>query len=190
MRKLILSTNITLDGFMAGPDGELDWHFQNWNDEMGVYAMEQINAIDTILVGRATYERMAIHWPAVAVNLASDKGEIEFANKMNSLPKIVFSTTLSAVEWNNSKLVKANIAEEVVKLKQQPGRDMIMWGGVGIVATFMQLGLIDEYRTFIAPVVIGSGMRFGKDRSRNLDLKLLSTKTFSNGVVLLCYEPK
>ena len=175
---------------MAGPDGELDCHFQNWNDEMGVYSMQQINAIDTILVGRATYERMAIHWPAVAVNLASDKGEIEFANKMNSLPKIVFSTTLSAVEWNNSKLVKANIAEEVVKLKQQPGRDMIMWGGVGIVATFMQLGLIDEYRTFIAPVVIGSGMRFGKDRSRNLDLKLLSTKTFSNGVVLLCYEPK
>ncbi len=189
MRKLILSTNITLDGFMAGPDGGLDWHFQHWNDEMGAYSMEQINAVDTILVGRATYEGMANHWPAVAVNLASEPCEIKFANKMNSLPKIVFSTTLSAVQWNNSKLVKTNMVEEVVKLKQQPGRDMIMWGGVGIVATFMQLRLIDEYRIFIAPVVIGSGMRFGKDHDRNLDLKLLSTKIFSNGVVLLCYEP-
>lgn len=189
MRKVILSTNITLDGFMAGSNGELDWHFQNWNEEMEKYAYEQLSTMDTILVGRVTYQLMANYWPSAATNPAGTKRGIEFADMMNNYPKIVFSRTLEKVAWKNSRLVKENIAEEISNLKQQPGKDMIMWGGVGIVSTFTQLGLIDEYRIWVAPVVLGSGMSLCKGIKHRLDMKLLKTKTFSNGVVLLCYEP-
>lgn len=190
MRKVILSTNITVDGFMAGPKGELDWHFENWNEEMATYAYEQLNTMDTILAGRVTYQNMANFWPSAAANPAVTKRDIEFADMMNNYPKIVFSRTLETVAWKNSRLVKDNIAEEISKLKQQPGKDMIMWGGVGIVSTFARLGLIDEYRIWIAPVVLGSGMSLCNGLKKRLTMKLLKTETFSNGVVLLYYEPE
>ncbi|HEY3251394.1 MAG TPA: dihydrofolate reductase family protein [Ignavibacteria bacterium] len=190
MRKVMLSTHMTLDGFMAGPNKELDWHFENWNDDMERYISEQKNDIDTILVGRVTYQSMAKHWPAVAEDQLARKNDIEFANWMNRLPKVVFSRTLSAVEWNNSRLVKHNISEEISKMKRQTGKDMILWGGVGIVSTFIQLGLIDEYQIWIAPVILGSGMPLFKNVKCRLDLKLLETNSFSNGVILLSYRIK
>jgi dihydrofolate reductase len=190
MRKVILSVNITLDGFMAGPRGELDWHMQQWNDEMGEYAFQQLSNTDTILVGRVTYQAMANFWPQAFKGPGSKKGDIAYAHMMNSYPKIVFSKTLSTVDWRNSRLVKENIREEVVNMKQQPGKDMIMWGGVGIVSTFIQMGLIDEYRVWVAPVILGNGMRPGLDAKANSVLQLLNTVTFSNGVVMLCYRCK
>jgi dihydrofolate reductase len=180
VKKIILSTNISLDGYMGGPNGELDWHFQNWNDEMSKFAFEQLKTMDTILAGRVTYESMATHFSGLTD---------EFSQMMNAYSKIVFSKTLEKAEWNNSKIIRENIAEEIAKLKQQPGKDMIMWGGVSIVTTFMELNLIDEYRIFIAPIVLGSGINFGKDLKNRLNLKLLKTQTFSNGVVLHYYEP-
>ena len=188
MRKVILSVNLTLDGFMAGPKGELDWHMQQWNDEMGEYAFQQLSRVDTILVGRVTYQAMANFWPNAFKTPGSKKGDIGYAHMMNSYPKIVFSKTLSTVKWANSRLVKAGIREEVIKLKQQPGKDMIMWGGVGIASTFMQMGLIDEYRIWIAPVILGKGMRPGIEAKANCNLQLMNTVRFSNGVMLLCYQ--
>jgi dihydrofolate reductase len=188
MRKVILSINITLDGFMAGPGGELDWHMQRWNDEMGEYAFQQLSRTDTILLGRVTYEAMANYWPYAFIEPGSKKGDIEFAHMMNSYQKIVFSKTLSGVEWENTRVVKENIKQEIMQLKQQPGKDMIMWGGVSIVSSFMQMGLIDEYRISIAPVVLGNGMKPLINLTESPELKLIDTTTFSNGVVLLCYQ--
>ncbi len=108
---------------------------------------------------------------------------------MNNLPKIVFSKTLQKVEWNNSRLVKENIVEEISTMKQQPGKDMVIFGSGSIVSTFMQLGLIDEYRIIVNPVVLGKGKPLFKGINDKLNLKLLKTKTFSSGNVLLYYEP-
>jgi dihydrofolate reductase len=174
---------------MAGPNGELDWHFKYWNEEMGDYAYDQLKTMDTILTGRATYEGMADYWPYAAAELGARRKDIEFAEWMNGLSKVVFSKTLDKVKWNNSRLIKENIAEEINKMKQQPGKDMIMWGGVGIVKTFLQLGLIDDYRIWISPVVLGSGIPFGKDLNKTIDLNLVSITSFSTGVVLLNYSP-
>ncbi len=190
MRKVILSTHITLDGYMAGPNGELDWHQQNWNNEVGEFAFQQLSTVDTILVGRVMYQSMANFWPSAFKKSGSQRKDVAFANMMNTYTKIVFSRKLSTVTWNNSRLVKDHIADEITKLKQQPGKDMIIWGGFGIVQTFIQLGLIDEYRLSVAPVLIGDGLPLFQDTRSRLHLKLLSTRLFSNGVVLLCYRPK
>jgi dihydrofolate reductase len=191
MRKVILSVNVTLDGFMAGPNGELDWHFSHWNDKMGEYVFEQLSAMDTILTGRVTYENMSRHWPTAALNPVCSERDIEFAGMMNNLPKIVFSRTLSAVGWKNTRLVKDDIAGEIARLKQLPGRDMIIWGGAGIMSSFMQLDLVDEYRIWVSPVILGSGIPFFSNTASapRRNLRLLITKTFTNGVILHCYKP-
>ena len=186
----MLSTHVTLDGFMAGPKSELDWHFKNWNEEMEKYVNDQRSRFDTILVGRVTYQGMAKHWTAVAADPSARKQDIEFANWMNELPKVVFSKTLSTSEWNNSRIIKDNIAREISEMKLQPGKDMIMWGGVSIISTFIQLGLIDEYQIWVAPVVLGRGLPLFNNIKKSIDLKLLRTLQFSNSVILLSYKPK
>jgi dihydrofolate reductase len=188
MRKVILSTHVTLDGFACGPNGELDWHFDHWNDEMEEYVNEQTRNVDTILVGRVTYERMAAHWPKVLNNLTARRKDIEFASLMNTLPKVVFSKTLKRVEWNNSRVVNDDIDDEIMRMKEMPGNDMILWGGVNIVQTFIQRRLIDEYNIWVAPVILGSGRPIFKDVSK-LDLRLMRSIEFSNGVVLFTYSP-
>jgi dihydrofolate reductase len=190
MRKVILSTNVTLDGYMAGLNGELDWHFENWNEKMAEYAFGQLTMTDTILMGRVTYESMAEYWPEAEANPKGTRMDTEFARMMNTLPKIVFSTTLKEAGWNNSRIVRKNIEKEVKALKQQPGKDIIIWGGVRIVSTFISLGLIDEYRIFVAPVVLGRGLPLFKDINDSFNLRLLKSRAFRNGVILLTYEPK
>ncbi|MCW3464168.1 dihydrofolate reductase family protein [Chitinophaga nivalis] len=189
MRKVILSINLTLDGFMAGPNGELDWHFPHWNHEMATYAYDQLSAADTILAGRVTYQKMADHWPVAARDPYSNRQDLAFARLMNSLPKIVFSRTLSKVTWQHSRLMKENIREAIMQLKQQPGKDMIMYGGVTIAAAFIQMELIDEYRIWVNPVAIGSGTPLFENVEQHLALQLIDTTPFSNGVVLLRYRP-
>jgi len=192
MRKVILSVNITLDGYVASPNGELKWHFQNWNDEMESLISEQIKDIDTILMGRVVYQVMAKHWPLVELDLAGRIKDLQFAEWINSTQKIVFTRTLSTPDWNNSKLVKENIREEINRLKQGKGKDMIMWGGVRIIRSFLEMDLFDEFRLWIAPVAIGQGLSwFGFEKvRRKIDLHLTSTTTFSNGVVLLNYSKR
>ncbi|MFZ0895129.1 MAG: dihydrofolate reductase family protein, partial [Candidatus Nitrosopolaris sp.] len=187
MRKVILSNMVTLDGFFEGPNKELDWHIVD--EEFNEYAIDLLSNVDAILFGRLTYQLMADYWPAAATNPSTSKSDLEIADKMNNLPKIIFSKTLQRVEWNNSRLVKENIAEEILKMKQQPGKDMVIFGSGSIVSSFMQLGLIDEYRIIVNPVVLGNGKPLFKGVNDKHNLKLLKTRVFSSGIVILFYEP-
>lgn len=187
MRKVLLSNLVTLDGFFAGPKGELDWHIVD--EEFNQYAIDLLSKVDALLFGRVTYQLMADYWPAAATNPSTSKSDLEIADKMNNLPKIVFSKTLQQVEWNNSRLVKDNIAQEISKMKQQSGKDMVIFGSGSIVPTFMQYGLIDEYRIIVNPVVLGNGKPLFKGVNDKHNLKLLKTRLFDSGIVILFYEP-
>lgn len=178
MRKVILSIFVSFDGSFEGPNKELDWHV--WDDEMENYMGHFLNTVDTILLGGVAYQLLADYWPSSTENLAP---------KLNNLPKIVFSKTLEKVEWNNSTQIKENIKEEVLKIKQQPGKDLVLFGGADIASTFLQLGLIDEYRIVVNPVVLSNGKPLFKDIKERVNLKLLKTKTFTCGNVILYYQP-
>lgn len=179
MRKIILFNMITLDGFFAGPNGDIDWH--NVDDEFNDFSIEQLNTTDCLIFGRRTYELMTSYWPTEAA-LRDDP---QVAEKMNSISKIVFSRTLQKADWNNTRLVKESTPAEITNLKQQPGKDMFLFGSADLAAALIQNGLIDEFRLMVNPVVLGSGTPMFKER---LVLKLISARTFKNGNVLLCYE--
>jgi dihydrofolate reductase len=178
MRKVIVSIMLSVDGSFEGPNKELDWHI--WDDEMEKYMDNFLNTVDAILLGRVAYQLLAAYWPSSTENLAP---------KLNNLPKIVFSKTLEKVEWKNSRLIKDNIKEEMLRLKQQPGKDLVLFAGADIASTLQQLGLIDEYRIIVNPVVLSNGKPFFKDIKDRLSLKLLNTKTFNCGNVVLYYHP-
>lgn len=194
MRKLVLSAHVTLDGFASGPGGELDWHFSHWNDEMEEAVAVQLSTVDTLLVGRVTYEAMAGYWPAVAADPEGRRKDIQFAEWMNRVAKIVFSRKLSpfdieGMHWSNTRLIKDRIVERIEALKNGPGKDMIIWGGVSIIQTFIQSGIVDEYNIWISPVILGEGKPLFNDPAA-LELELIRTKTFRSGVTLVCYRPK
>lgn len=178
MRKVIVSNLMSLDGFFEGPNKELDWFIID--EEFFEYARTLLRPVDTILFGRRTYEHMAGYWP----HAPSD----EIADKMNSLPKIVFSATLKEAEWKNSRIVCGNAAEELAKLKQMSGGDMVLLGSAAFASSLLQAGLIDEYRVILIPIVLGSGNPLFQNIKARLKLKLLRTQTFSSGVVVLSYQ--
>jgi dihydrofolate reductase len=183
MRKVIVSEMVSLEGYFARPDGSLDWHVVD--DEFNTFARKQLDEMDTLLFGRVTYEGMASYWSTEAA--MTDDPEI--AAEMNSLPKIVFSRTLKTVDWSNSRLARGDLAEEIMRLKAQAGKDMVIFGSGEIVSTLTSLGLIDEYRLFVCPVVLGSGKSLFAGLSDTLNLELLGAQPFASGVVLLCYQP-
>ncbi len=186
MRRVVATEYVTLDGVMEAPGREDSlgarggWVFLFPNEEMARFKSDELFASDTLLLGRATYQIFAAAWP-------SRTGE--FADRINSLPKHVVSTTLEKAEWNNSRLIKENVAEEVSKLKQQPGQDILVYGSADLVHTLMQHDLIDEYRLMVFPIVLGIGKRLFKDWG-SVTLKLVESRTFSSGVVLLTYQPE
>src|SRR5258708_37465268 len=180
---------ITLDGYIAGPNGEMDWVGQFYDEAMGTYEDNLVSSADTLVLGRVTYESFAGAWPKVPENPSASKGEVEYAHKVNAMRKIVFSRTLSSVEWNNSRLVKEIIPEEITKLKQEPGRDMVIYGSASIVRTLTNLGLIDEYQLLVHPVVLGSGKPLFQDIKHKTNLKLIQSRTHPSGVVVLSYQP-
>jgi dihydrofolate reductase len=183
MRKVIVSNLISLDGFIAGPNGEIDWF--SWDKELESHSKDQIASMGAILFGRVTYELMADYWP----NASDTENDPAIIDAMNNLPKVVFSRTLESVEWNNSRLVKGDIEGEVARLKREPEKDIVIFGSGSIVSALSQAGLIDEYRIFVNPVVLGGGKpSFPGMRSR-LGLKHINTKTFGSGLVLICYQP-
>lgn len=183
MRKVILFNMITLDGFFEGPNRELDWH--NVDEEFNEFADEQLMTFDMLLFGRVTYELMASYWPTpTALN-----DDPDIANLMNSIPKIVFSRTLEKADWNNTRLVKDHVAEEMAKLKGMPGMDLAIFGSGVLASSFTNLGLIDEYRLIVNPVILGDGHSMFRGVNGRLNLKLLKTRTFRSGNVLLYYEP-
>ncbi len=180
MRKVFLFMMVSLDGFFEGPNHELDWH--NVDEEFNKFATDQLNGVDVLLFGRKTYELMAGYWPT------AKEDDPAVAEKMNNLPKIVFSRSLMGAKWNNSRLVKENIAEEITKIKQHSGKDMAIFGSSGLCVSLIQLGLIDEFRIMVNPVVLGKGNTLFGGIAHKLSLELLRTKTFSSGNVLLYYR--
>ena len=188
MRKVLFFMFTSLNGYYERGRPDLDWEnidWHNFNDEMASFSIEQINTVDTILFGRVTYEGMASYWPTPAAS--ADAPAI--AEKMNSLAKIVFSKTLERADWNNTRPVRSDAAEEVARLKEYPGKDMIIFGSSDLAASLAERGLIDEYRIMVNPILLGEGKPVFKGLKRDVRLKLLEARTFSNGNVLLSYAP-
>lgn len=178
MRKLIVSNMMSLDGFFEGPNKELDWHVVD--DEFFAYAREMLNSVDMILFGRTTYELMAAYWPFARKD--------EIAEKMNTLPKIVFSRMLDRADWNNTRLVREDAPAEIRKVKNQPGKDVVILGSAALAASLLQAGLIDEYRVILNPVLLGRGKLLFKGVTKNLTLKLRESKRLNSGVAILYYQ--
>lgn len=183
MRKVILFNMITLDGFFEGENQTLDWH--NVDEEFEAFAIEQLNEADILLFGRTTYELMANYWPSLPV--ADDP---VIAHKMNTISKIVFSKSMDKAEWENTRLIKDNIKEEITTLKNQSGKDIYIFGSAELASTLRDMDLIDEYRIMINPVVIGKGKPLFVNMNHRLNLKLHKIKEFNSGNVLLYYENK
>ena len=138
-RKIIVSEMVSLDSFFAGPNGEIDWHIVD--EEFNQYAIDLLSTVDTILFGRKTYQLFESYWPAAATNPSTSKSDLEIAHQINNMNKIVFSRTLERVEWKNARLFNEIIPEVVVKMKQQPGKNMVIYGSGSIVSALMQSGL-------------------------------------------------
>ena len=189
MRKLIVSMNVTLDGYMSGPNCELDWHFQTWTKEMADLLFQQLNAAEAILLGRITYNAMAKYWPAKAVDPSFPREDIAFADLMNRQQKLVVSSTLKQPEWNNSTLLRGNLRKEVLQLKNSGDRDIIVYGSRKIVHALIHHGLIDQYQLWIHPVLLGEGKPLFNGFAKKVSMKLTGIKRFESGVVTLYYEP-
>src|SRR5215211_3106784 len=180
MRKVVAVELVSLDGVMESPE---EWAFSYSNDEMEEANASGMAASDALLMGRVTYEQMAAYWP-------NQPGGVPMVDYINSVPKYVVSTTLEEpLEWNNSTMIEGDVAEEVSRLKQQPGRDILIGGSGELVNTLMGHDLIDEYRLMVFPVVVGSGKHLFGEGSATKTLQLEETKTFASGVVVLSYTP-
>jgi dihydrofolate reductase len=182
--KVIYSLSVSLDGFVETPDRSLDWVIVD--EELHRFFNDQARETRTSLYGRRLYELMAAYWPTADKDPSTPDYMVEFSRIWKDKPKVVFSKTLDKVEWN-SRLATGTIPEEMARLKEQPDNDMEL-GGPNLAATFMQLGLIDEYRLFVQPVVLGAGTPFFPPLDPKIDLRLVETKTFGSGVVYLRYE--
>lgn len=192
MRKVILFMHITLDGFVARENGELDWATMN-DDEMGKYLISDLlTNVDTMILGRVLFQGFEKAWPAMAADPKSPKELVEFAHWIEDTPKIVFSKTLESAGWKNSRLVKVksdkDIAAEILKLKEQPGKDMVLFGGARFSQTCVKEKLVDEYRFKLEPVALGTGRPLFQDILDKTKLKLLQSKAFDSGVVGLYYQ--
>ena len=187
MRKLIVSMNVTLDGYMSGPDCGLDWHFACWNDEMAQEAAGQLNRADTIILGGTTYRAMARYWPMQGSGLLCPREDLLFADMMNTHAKLVFSKTPHLPHWNNTRVANGNISKEITSLKQQPGKHLMIYGSGKIVAALTQLGLVDEFQVWVHPVILGKGNLLFRDLQQSIAMKLCNTRVFSSGVVMLTY---
>jgi dihydrofolate reductase len=184
MRKVTYGMAVSLDGFIEDAKGEITWslideelhqHFNDQEGETGVH-----------LYGRRLYQIMAAYWPTADEDPSASPVEIEYAHIWKNMPKIVFSKTLDQVGWN-SRLVRGDVAAEVNQLKGQPGKDISI-GGAGLAATCMQLGLIDEYSLYVNPLILGGGKPMFAQLRDKINLKLVETRTFRSGVVLLKYR--
>ncbi len=181
MRKLIAAINMTLDGFC-------DHTALIADDEIHQHYNELLRNADTLIYGRITYQLMESYWPTVVKNPTGNKPTDEFAVIIDNISKIVFSHTLKNVDWKNAKLVKGGIKEEVLELKQQAGKNILV-GSPSLIVTLMQLDLIDEYQLCVQPIILGNGLPLFKNINDRINLKILKTKIFGSGSITLYYEP-
>jgi dihydrofolate reductase len=181
MRKLIAAINMTVDGFCDHTAGIAD-------EETHRHYSELLSSADTMLFGRVTYQLMESHWPSVVQNPTGDKPIDEFAVLIDNISKVVFSRTLENVDWKNTKLKKEIIAEEILELKQRASKNVLV-GSPSLIIALAQLGLIDEYQLCVHPIILGKGLTLFKNINDSISLKLLKTKIFGCGALVLYYEP-
>ena len=183
MRRLIYSMGVSLDGFIAGPDGDIDWSAPD--EELHRFHNQRVRETGVELYGRRLYETMR-YWETAEEDPSLGEPEREFAGVWKDTPKVVFSTTLDKVE-SYARLVRDDVAEEVMRLKEEPGKDLAV-GGAGLASTLIKLGLVDEYRLFVNPVVLGGGTPYFPPLDERIDLELVETRTFGSRVVYLRYQ--
>lgn len=187
MRKLKLQMQVSLDGFVAGPNGEMDWLAFNWDEPLIQYVSKLTEPVDCITMGRKLAQGFIPHWTAAAKQ--PENSESAFARKMSDTPKVVFTKTLTSNPWENARLAQGDIREEIAQLKNQPGKDIIVYGGGNFVSNLIQHGLVDEYHLFVNPVVLGDGMTIFKGVAQKLNLRLVQASAFQCGIVVLQYVP-
>jgi dihydrofolate reductase len=181
MGRLIMWNLVTLDGFFEGPEKwSLDWHDIAWGDELEELSIAQLRSAGMLIFGRITYQGMASHWPTA---------EGEIAQLMNSLPKIVFSTTLDRAEWQNTRVLRGSPVEEVPKLKVDATKDIFLFGSSSLASSLMPAGLIDEYRLCHTPVVLGRGTPLFKPSGHSTRMRLLDATPLDSGAIIARYEP-
>ena len=181
MRKIIVQEMLSVDGFFCGPNGEIDWH--NVDAEFNETAIAFLETVDTLLFGRVTYELMASYWPTEAAL----KDDPFVASKMNALKKVYFSKEPEKMQWNNSTMLSEINIDEISKMKEMPGKDIAIFGSGKIIEQLMPYGVIDEFRFIINPVILGKGRTIFSTLETVTKLKLLETKKFANGNVMLGY---
>jgi dihydrofolate reductase len=177
--------HLSLDGYAADPDRGLG--FLTYDGELQQYADDLVQTVGSPVYGRTTYQLMESYWPTVLANPDADKRSLEHARWVKEVPKIVCSTTLTEATWNNTRLIKDNVAEELQKLKAESGKDLVIFGSPGLSANLMNLGLIDEYRLTVHPVILGNGISMFTNNRAKSRLELLDSKTLKSGVVTLHY---
>jgi dihydrofolate reductase len=187
MRKIVVSEFLSLDGVMEDPGGAEGFEHGGWSmaygsEEIGMFKFSELVASDALLLGRVTYEDFAAAWPTM-------EGTGEFGERMNNNAKYVVSTTLKTADWNNSHIIQANVVDEIKKLKNQPGKDILVGGSAKLIQTLMDNDLVDTYRLLVYPVVLGSGKRLFRDGT-TASLKLIESKDVGAGVVSFIYEPE
>jgi dihydrofolate reductase len=188
MRKLKLQVQMTVDGYIAGPNGEMDWTLRDWDNELNQYVTALTESIDCIVLGRKLADGFIPYWADVAAN--PDRPDNAAGKKFTNTPKVVFSRTLEKSKWDNTALAKNSLIEEINTLKNQDGGDIIAYGGANFVSGLVKHDLIDEYHLFINPAAIGTGMSIFKELDGNLHLTLKKATSFECGMVVLNYEPK
>jgi len=186
MRRLTVFNHVSLDGYFVDANGSMSWAKTGTKDaEWNAFVAENAKGDSPLLFGRVTYELMASFWPTPM----ADQHDPVVAERMNKLPKIVFSRTLDKASWSNTKLVKDDMFAEMRKMKKEPGEDMVILGSGSIVSQLAQEGLIDAYQVVVNPIVLGKGRTMFDGVKDKLNLKLTRTRAFGNGNVFLCYEP-
>lgn len=188
MRKLKLQVQISIDGYVAGPNGEMDWMVCNWDDKINDYVNKLTDSVDNILLGRKMTDGFVSYWTDLLTK--PDDPDFPFAKKMIDIPKVVFSKTLKKSEWRNTVLATGKFEDEINKLKEQPGKGIIVYGGAGFVSSLIKEGLIDEYHLFVNPAAVGNGLSIFSSLNNRLNLKLVKSIAFECGIVLQQYNPE
>jgi dihydrofolate reductase len=189
MRKLILSMQVSLDGFIEGPNGDMSWLIKD-DEELWLDLFEMLGSVDLLLLGRVMFPEYRNYWKQVLTKPGSPSNEVAYAQLAEKTNHIVFSNTMKDPEWTNTKIINGRVSEEVAKLKNQTGKDIQVVGGAKLAATVIEAGLVDEYRLRINPVIVGSGKSFFKDQNTKRFLELISTKKLKSGIVIARYKVK
>jgi dihydrofolate reductase len=180
MRRVVLQMGVTVDGYVAGAGGEGDWGLPDEDPDVRAWKVAALGQVGTHIMGRVTYEEMAGYWPSATG---------DYADFMNTLPKVVFSRTLPAAGWAGSRIARGDLTEEITALKRESGGDIMAHGGAAFVQALSRSGLIDEYRLVILPVVLGNGLPLFKDLAKPLRVDLAEAKSFPDGTVIHVYQP-